>query len=116
MGNYNVLDEIRIIASQYELEKPDSITDVDWALANPETKSLLIQVEDLKKSLKDAYWEAVGQRDWERALLAYQILVGSPYLFSLNREIYEEQECKERENKFITTVKEWVCDATELLG
>ena len=116
MGNYNVLDEIKAIASQYELRRPDSIADVDWLLVTPETKNLLIQIEDLKKSLKGAYWEAVRQRDWERALLAYQILVGSPYLLSLNREIYEESECEERENKFIATAKDWVCDATELLG
>ena len=49
MGNYNVLDEIRAIASQYDLRRPDSIADVDWLLLTPETQNLLIQIEDLTK-------------------------------------------------------------------
>ena len=116
MGNYNVLDEVRAVASQHELENPDCITYDEWAAATPETKSLMIKVEDLVKTLEDVYWEAVRQRDWERAYLTLQRLVSSACLLSINGEVYAEKKCKDREDEYITRAKEWVHDVTELLG
>lgn len=117
-SRYNVLDEAREIANQCLERKPEGInvTDADWTLAKPETRDLLTRVDEFMKPLEDAYWEAVRQREWRRALLLYQKLVGKPYLFSINPVIHSEAECRENESEFISWAKEWVGDVGHLLN
>lgn len=68
------MDEAEAIATGYALRKPDNVNvpDTDGAVMSDETKSLLMHIQQLIKSLEDASLEAVRQKDWERELELYQ--------------------------------------------
>lgn len=80
-----------------------------------DTKSLLIEVQQLVKSLEDAYREAVKQGDEERKLLLYQRIAGRPHLLNIDPELYDGQECVEREISFIIRAKLWIGEVKGLL-
>ena len=74
MEDYNIMDEAEAIATRHALRKADDVNvpDTEWAVMSDETKSLLIHIQQLIKSLEDASLEAVRQKDWERELELYQ--------------------------------------------
>ena len=80
-----------------------------------ETKSLLIEVQQLVKSLEDACQEAVRQGDEERKLLLYQRIADRPHLPNIDPELYDRQECVEREIEFIIRAKLWIREVKGLL-
>ena len=82
---------------------------------NLNRESLLIKVQQLKKSLEDAYGEAVAQRDQERALLLYQKWLVLPRLFINDAKPYNEQELVEKETEFTIRAKLWVREVEGLL-
>lgn len=112
---YSILAEAAQIASQHDLDKPDSVSDRDWAAASPEAKQLSKEIEPLVPRVENAYWEAVRERDWERALLLYQRLVFPPRLWT-SRGIYDDQVCDEYEAEFIARAREWIGEVEGLLG
>ena len=116
MKDYNILDDAEVMINQRSFEKPDfiNITEGDWAVASCETKSLLMQLKRFERYLGNAYSEAVKLRDWERAFLLYERLVASPFLLSINPELYAERECRKREVEFIARAREWVAEVKEL--
>lgn len=118
MPNYDVMRQASQIARRYALKKPEDInvTNTDWSMASPETKSLLIQVRELEKPLEDTYWQAVESENWRRALFLYQRCIHMPLLFSLSRVIHTEKECQQHEAEYIAQAKEWIAEAEELLG
>jgi len=79
------------------------------------TKSLLIEVQQLVKSLEDACREAVKQGDEERKLQLYQRITGRPHLINIDPELYDGQECIERETEFIIRAKLWIGEVERLL-
>lgn len=113
--DYSILTEIGGIASRHDPDKPDIVSEADWVIVSHETKDLLIQIEQFKKPLEQAYRQAVRQRDWERALVLYQRFVGTPLLFGINPLICSEQESLENEAEFISRAKDWVTEIEELL-
>lgn len=117
MADYSILDEAENIATQYAVGKPEyiNVPDTDWALVSDETKSLLIQLQQLAKPLGDAYLEAVTQRDQQWKLLLYQRILSRPYLLTIDPEIYDESERIKRETDFIIRAKLWIRDVEELL-
>lgn len=80
-----------------------------------DTKSLLIEVQQLVKSLEDAYREAVMQGDEERKLQLYQRIAGRPHLINIDPELYDGQERAERETEFIIRAKLWIGEVERLL-
>ncbi len=110
MDGYDILEEVETIAGQRDFDKPDFVnaTDADWAAANYETRSLLIQLKRLEWHLENAYSEAIKLRDWEQASLFYELLAIRPCLSSINPKLYAEQECHRREADFVARAKEWV--------
>ena len=111
----DVLDQVRVIADEYGFECPDDISEGSWRVAKFETKYIYSDVKRLQKPLEETYFEAVRQRNWERALLAYQSLVGIPSL-SIDPLLYSERECQENEAEFIARAKEWIAEVEELLA
>jgi len=116
MSSDDILDEVKKVADGYGLAKPDDISDIEWQTATTETKDLLVQIKELHKPLEDAYFEAVEDKNWERALLLYQRLVGVAHLCSINPTIWGEQERRTREFDFIIRAREWVEEVKELLA
>jgi len=114
----DILKQAEKIARRYDQKKPEGIraTDDDWLLAKPETRELLIQVRELKKTLEDAYCEAVRFENWHLALLLYQRLTGDPFLFCLDPTLYSEAECRKNETEFISLAREWLADVEDLLN
>lgn len=117
MSNYDVLRQASQIARRHALKKPEGInvTSTDWSEASSETRSLLIQVNQLEKPLEDAYLEAVESENWRRALFLYQKLIAPPFLFSLSRVLHCEKECQRHEAQYVARAKEWIVEAEELL-
>jgi hypothetical protein len=116
MEDYSILDEAKTIIDQRDFDKPDfiNVADADWAAANYETRSLLIQLKRFEWHLGNAYSEAIKLRDWERASLLYEVLLIRPCLLSINPELYAEQECRKREAEFIARAREWVAEVKGL--
>jgi len=79
------------------------------------TKSLLIEVQQLAKSLEDASRKAVKQGDEERKLQLYQRIAGRPHLINIDPELYDGQERAERETEFIIRAKLWIGEVERLL-
>jgi len=117
MEHYDILDEADTIISQNALRKPEHINvpDKAWATANDEIKSLLIEAQQLVKSLEDAYWEAITQEDQERALLLYRKIMVRPHLLIDDPKRYDEQRRVEIETVFIDKAKLWIREVEGLL-
>lgn len=114
----DIIKEAEKIANRYELKRPKeiNITEADWRVASEETRDLLLQINPLEKPLDSAYWEAVDRENWLRALLIYQRLTHTPYLFSINPILHDSQERGEREKEFIAQAREWLIDVRGLLS
>ncbi len=117
MKNYNILDESQRILNESLSRKPDyiDVADTNWEKATEETRELLISIIQLEKPLKDAYNQAVEHEEWRRALILLQILVGFPYLPSLDPLFHSPEECLKNESEFINRTREWVSLAKHVL-
>lgn len=117
MANDNIPNEAEAIAYQYALRKPDrnDVLDADWEAASDETKSLLIRVQHLAKTLGEAYCEAERQIDQERQALLYERKSNRPHLSGISPELNYESVCIERETEFMIRAKLWIRDIEELL-
>ncbi len=92
----------------------DNLFDTIGTMASDEIKRLLIEVEQLVKSLEDSYREAVRHGDQERELRVNQTIMGRPDLSSIGSERHEGI-CVEEEIEFIVRAKLWIREAKGLL-
>jgi len=96
------------------MEDDNNLPDTGGAMANDEIKRLLIEVEQLVKSLEDSCREAVRQGDRERELLVNQTIMDRPDLLSIDPERHEGISVEE-EIEFIVRAKLWIREAQGLL-
>jgi len=117
MEDDNIMDEVERIVSQYALRKSNhtNVSEPVEALANSEIKDLLIEVQQLVKSLEDAYWEAITQWDKERALQLYESIRTRPRLLIDDSKHYDELGRAKIETAFIARAKLWIREAEERL-
>lgn len=117
MADDNVPNEAEAIAYQYALRKPDhnDVLDADWEAASDETKNLLIRVQQLAKTLGEAYCEAERQIDRERQALLHERKSSRPHLSGISPEFNFKSVCIERETEFMVRAKLWIRDIEELL-
>ena len=80
-----------------------------------DTRSLLIEIQQMVKSLEDACREAVRQGDEERKSRLYQRIANRPHLPSIDPELYDRQQCVEIEIEFIIRAKLWIGEVKEIL-
>ena len=117
MADNNIPNEAEAGAYQNALRKPDhnDVLDADWEAASDETKSLLIRVQHLAKTLGEAYCEAERQIDQERQVLLHEKKSKRPHLSGISPELNYESVCIERETEFMVRAKLWIRDIEELL-
>lgn len=96
------------------MEDYDNFFDTIETMASDEVKRLLIEVEQLVKSLEDSYREAVKHGDRERELRVNQTIMGRPDLSSIDPERHEGINVEE-EIEFIVRANLWIREAQGLL-
>ena len=92
----------------------DNLPNTVGTMANDEIKRLLIEVEQLVKSLEDSYREAIKRGDRERELRVNQTIMGRPDLSSIDPERHEGINVEE-EIEFIVRAKLWIREVQGLL-
>ena len=103
--HYNILDEVRAFVDG----KLESVSDPLWETASPRIRNILIEIDELEKSLDDACLEAARNRQWNRAMVIVEYL-------NLNPELYAPLLCEGPEEGFLACAEEWLSHVEDVLG
>jgi len=103
--DYYILDEVKALVNA----KPEYLPDSFWQAASQRIREVLMEIDALEKSLDDACFEAVRNRQWNRASVIVNYLDMNPGLIA-------PLLCWRSEEEFLACAWEWMSHVEELLG